>query len=116
MTPDEHRALRKGVLDMSTDVEARLLGANPRTVQRWETGEQDISRLAVRLLRLLALEREQGPVHVRDALIAIAAEERYRDATTIRDDARDREALLAAPPVLRLLPHPDENEEGKDDD
>lgn len=62
MTPTAFREARRR-LGLGTPRLAALLGVNPRTVRRWERGEQDIPRMAALLLAWLAYdERPQLPV------------------------------------------------------
>ena len=63
----DHRALRQR-LGLTAGAEARLLGVDARTVQRWDAGERDIPGPALRLLHLLTLEHDTGAVRVAETL------------------------------------------------
>jgi DNA-binding transcriptional regulator YiaG len=71
MTGDEHRAIRQR-LGLTAGAEARLLGANIRSVQKWDSGERDVSPQAIRLLRLLEAEQSGAAAGVRAFLTSLA--------------------------------------------
>jgi DNA-binding transcriptional regulator YiaG len=63
MTPANHRALRAR-LGLTVGAEARLLGVDTRTVERWLAGTRDIPPPAQRLLWLLDASHDRGRVDV----------------------------------------------------
>ena len=72
MTPSDHRDLRQR-LGLTAGAEARLLGVSRRGVERWDSGAREIPPPVARLLRLLEIEHETGPVRVMAAMLAMGA-------------------------------------------
>ncbi len=72
MTLADHRALRAR-LGLTVGAEARLLGVDTRTVERWLAGTRDIPPPAQRLLMLLDASHDRGPVDVLTELTEMSA-------------------------------------------
>lgn len=59
LTGEDVRFLRK-FLQLTADRFSRVLGVDPSTVSRWETGDQEIGQQSDRLIRLVAFHMGDG--------------------------------------------------------